>query len=46
MGRIGRAPGTREIIAHPNYIVICRVLTGVIEVLDVVHAPRISLTLA
>lgn len=38
MGRIGRAPGTREIIAHPNYIVIYRVLPGVVEVLDVVHA--------
>ncbi|HEV2515378.1 MAG TPA: type II toxin-antitoxin system RelE/ParE family toxin [Devosia sp.] len=38
LGRIGRAPGTREIVAHPNYIVIYRTLPGVIEVLDVVHA--------
>lgn len=38
VGRVGRAPGTREIIAHPNYIVIYRTLPGTIEVLDVVHA--------
>lgn len=38
MGRLGRAAGTREIIAHPNYIVIYRVLADAVEVLDVVHA--------
>lgn len=40
LGRLGRAPGTREIIAHPNYLVIYHVLPGAIEVLDVVHARR------
>ena len=38
IGRIGRAPGTRELIAHPNYLVIYRVLPDAIDVADVVHA--------
>lgn len=36
--RTGRVPGTREIVAHPNYIVVYRITTSVIEVLTVVHA--------
>lgn len=38
MFRAGRLPGTREIVAHPNYIVIYRVLANCIEVVNVVHA--------
>lgn len=38
IGRIGRASGTREIVAHPNYIVIYRVLNDTVEVVDVLHA--------
>lgn len=38
LGRVGRAKGTREIIAHPNYLVIYRVLPDAIEVLNVIHA--------
>lgn len=34
----GRLPGTREIVAHPNYIVIYRVGANCIEVVSVVHA--------
>ena len=34
----GRARGTREIVAHPNDIVIYRVTTHEIEVVEVVHA--------
>ena len=34
----GRVPGTREIVAHPNYIVIYRVQADCIEVVDVVHS--------
>lgn len=34
----GRVPGTREVVAHPNYIVIYRVLVDCIEVVDVVHS--------
>ena len=37
-GRPGRVPDTREVIAHPNYIVIYRVLPEAVEVVDVVHA--------
>ena len=36
--RSGRVPGTREIVAHPNYIVVYRVLAEHIEVVSVVHA--------
>jgi toxin ParE1/3/4 len=34
----GRLPGTREIVVHPNYIVIYRVAINCIEVVNVVHA--------
>lgn len=36
--RPGRMPGTREIVAHRNYIVVYRVGLTCIEVLNVVHA--------
>jgi toxin ParE1/3/4 len=36
--RPGRVPGTREIVAHPNYIVVYRVTETAIEVLRVLHA--------
>jgi toxin ParE1/3/4 len=38
--RPGRVPGTRELVAHPNYIVIYRVTDEAIEIVDVVHARR------
>lgn len=38
MFRPGRVPGTREIVAHPNYIVVYRVAAEHIEVTAVVHA--------
>lgn len=34
---VGRIPGTREIVAHPNYIVVYRV-AATIQVLRVLHA--------
>ncbi len=34
----GRVPGTREIVAHANYIVIYRVKADCVEVIDVVHS--------
>ncbi len=37
-GRPGRLPGTRELIVHPNYIVIYRVTDTAIDVLRVLHA--------
>ncbi|BBU29483.1 addiction module antitoxin [Burkholderia sp. THE68] len=36
--RHGRIPGTREIVVHPNYVVIYAVETDRIEVLNVLHA--------
>lgn len=38
MFRPGLVPGTREVVAHPNYIVIYRVVADYIEVVNVVHA--------
>ena len=38
MFRTGRLAGTREIVAHPNYIVVYRVLADMILVTGVVHA--------
>lgn len=38
--RAGRVAGTREIVVHPNYIVIYRVRTDRIEIIAVVHARR------
>lgn len=35
-----RVPGLREIIAHPNYILLYRVTDARIEVVNVVHARR------
>ena len=34
----GRVPGTREVVAHPNYIVIYRVMADRIEVVHVLHS--------
>ena len=33
--RVGRMRGTREMVAHPNYIVIYRVRSKVVEILRV-----------
>jgi toxin ParE1/3/4 len=32
-----RIPGTREVVVHPNYVVVYRVTLNVIEVLRVLH---------
>jgi toxin ParE1/3/4 len=36
--RHGKILGTREIVVHPNYIVVYRVILEKIEILDVLHA--------
>lgn len=36
--RPGRVPGTREIVAHPNYVVVYEVRADRIEVMAVLHA--------
>jgi toxin ParE1/3/4 len=33
-----RVPGTREVVAHPNYVVIYHVTSTKIEIVAVVHA--------
>lgn len=38
--RLGRVDGTREKIAHPNYIIVYRVFTDKIEILNIVHSSR------
>jgi len=35
-----RVPGLREIVAHPNYIVLYRVTASRIEIVNIVHARR------
>jgi addiction module RelE/StbE family toxin len=36
--RPGRAPGTREAVVHPNYILVYRVTAEAVEIVNVVHA--------
>jgi toxin ParE1/3/4 len=38
--RSGRVPGTREIVAHPNYVVVYRVWDDRVEITNVIHAQR------
>lgn len=38
--RTGRVAGTREVVAHPNYVLVYRVLTDCVEVVSVMHASR------
>jgi len=38
--RKGRIPGTREYIAHPNYIVVYRVDADAVRILRVIHGRR------
>lgn len=40
LGRLGRKRGTRELVAHENYLVIYRVLTAKIEILRVKHSAQ------
>jgi toxin ParE1/3/4 len=35
--RAGRIPGTRELVVHPNYIVVYRLTAATVEILNVLH---------
>ena len=36
--RPGRVLGTREVVAHPNYVIVYRLTATAVEILSVVHA--------
>jgi len=38
IGRPGRAPGQREAVVHPNYILIYRVTGEAVEIVRLVHS--------
>ncbi len=38
MGRLGRAEGTRELVVHPNYIIIYQVTPDAVTILRLLHA--------
>ena len=40
MGRVGRVSVTRELVVHPNYILIYRVAGQEVQILRVMHAAR------
>lgn len=40
LGRIGRVPGTRELIIHTNYIIIYKVVDDAIAIVNVLHAAQ------
>lgn len=38
--RAGRVRGTREMVVHPNYVVVYRIKRGEVEVVRVLHAAQ------
>lgn len=40
MYRTGRLSGTREAVVHPNYVLVYRVGTDAVEIVNVLHSRR------
>ncbi len=40
MHRVGRTPGTREAVIHPNYILIYEVSSDIVVIRSMIHSRR------
>lgn len=40
LGHRGRTPGTRELLAHPNYWIVYRVTLVAVEIVNILHVRR------